>query len=93
MAHTIQEQGNEGWTVNKKRRRGEEEDLEQTEPEETLQEFGINVGSVRTEAEKLAELHQKFPCVKVVRITQTGDATRTLYASEVESGRLTPSQH
>ena len=40
MSHTIHKQGNEGWTVNKKRRRGEEEDGEHTETEGTLQKFG-----------------------------------------------------
>ena len=53
--------GNESWTVNKKRRRGEEEDGEQTETVETFRKFGINLGSFRTEADILAELHLKYP--------------------------------
>ena len=75
MAHIIQEQGNEGWTVNKKRRRGEEEDGEHTETEETIRKFRINLGNFRTEAEILAELNLKYPRVKVERrITRTGNA-------------------
>ena len=75
MAHTIHEQGNQCWTVNKKRRRGEEEDGEHTETEETFRKFGINLGSFRTEADILADLHLKYPWVKVVRrITRTGNA-------------------
>ena len=54
-------------TVSKKRRRVEEEDGKHTETEETFRKFGINLGSFRTEAEKLTELHQKYICVKVLR--------------------------
>ena len=62
MAHTLQEQENEYWTSNKKRKRGEEEDREQTETEETFRKFGTT-------------FHQKFHWVKVVKmITRTGNA-------------------
>ena len=75
MTHTIQEQGNEGWTVNKKKRQGEEEEGEQTDTEKIFQKFGINLGSFRMEAEILVELHLKYPCVNIVRrITRTGNA-------------------
>ena len=75
MTHTIHEQGNDGSTVNKKSRRGEEEDGQQMETEETFRKFGINLGSFRTEAEILAELHLKYPWVKVVRrITRIKEA-------------------
>ena len=56
-------------------RRGDEEDGEQMESEETFRKFGINLGSFRTGAEILAELHLKYPWVKVVRrITRIGNA-------------------
>ena len=75
MTHTIHEQEIEGWTVNKKRRLGEEEYGEHTETEETLRKSGINLGRFRTEAEILVELHLKYLWVKVARrITRTGNA-------------------
>ena len=59
--------------------RGEEEDGEHMETDETLRKFGINPGSFRTEVEILAELHLKYIWVKVVRrITQTGNALLVL---------------
>ena len=51
MTHTIHEQGNEGWTVNNKRRRGELKDEKYTETEATFRKFGINLGSFRTEVD------------------------------------------
>ena len=63
--------------MNKKRgrREEEEEDGEHTETEETFRTFGIYLGSFRTEAEILAELHLKYPWVKVARrITWTWNA-------------------
>ena len=61
MARTIQDQGNEDLTVNKKKRRGVEEDGENIETEEACRKYGINLGRFRTETEILSELHLKYP--------------------------------
>ena len=72
MTHTNQEQVNDGWTVNKKRRRGVEEDGDHMETEEECRKFGINLGNFRTKADVLTVLHLKYPWVKVHRrLTRT----------------------
>ena len=72
MART--DQGNEDWTVNKKRRRGVEED-EVMEEGVTGRKFGIILGGFRTEVEVLAELHLRYPWIQLTRrINGTGSA-------------------
>ena len=67
MARTIIDQGNEDWTVNKKRRRGVEE--VDTEQGDACRKFGIILGGFRTEVEGLAELHLKYPWIQLTRRT------------------------
>ena len=62
MEHTDKDQGEQDWTVNKKRRRGVEEDMDQdVEVSATCRKFGIILGAFRTEVEVLAELHLMYP--------------------------------
>ena len=61
MAHTIHEQWNEGWTVNKKRRRGEEEDEEQTETEETGRRGRRGTDGNRGDLPKIGDKFRKLP--------------------------------
>ena len=69
MAHTIQGQGNEDWTVTKKKRRGVEKDGNNEEMEEgaACRKFGIILGGVRMEVEVLAELHLRYPWIQLTR--------------------------
>ena len=60
MAHTNQEQMNDGWTVNEKMTRGVEEYGDHMETEEECRKLGINLENYRTEAEVLAVLHLKY---------------------------------
>ena len=87
MTHKINEQWNEGWTVNKKRKRGEEEDGEHTKTGETFRKFGRNLGSFRTEAEILAVLHLKYPWVKIVRRIRRTDNT-LLFTKDYRSRKV-----
>ena len=49
--------------------------MELTETNKTFQKFGINLGSFRTVAKIMAELHVKYISLKVVRIiTRAGNA-------------------
>ena len=68
MEHTIQDQGNKDWTVNKKRRRGVEDDEnEDMEVGVTCRKFGIILGGFRTEVAVLAELHLRYPWIQLTR--------------------------
>ena len=70
MEHTNKDQGEQDWTVNKKRRRGVEEDMDQdVEVSATCRKFGIILGAFRTEVEVLAELHLMYPWVNMTRRT------------------------
>ena len=76
MARTIQDQGNEDWTVTKKRRRGVEENgNEEMEEGATCRKFGIILGGFRTEVQVLAELHLRFPWIQLTsRVNGAGSA-------------------
>ena len=70
MEHTDQDQGDQDWTVNKKRRRGVEDDMdEDVEVSATCRKFGIILGAFRTEVEVLAELHLMYPWIQLTRRT------------------------
>ena len=70
MEHTDQDQGEQDWTANKKRRRGVEEDMDQdVEVSATCRKFGIILGAFRTEVEVLAELHLMYPWINLARRT------------------------
>ena len=85
MAHTIQDHGNEGWTVNRKRIRGVEEDGNNEDMEEgaaKCRKFGIILGGFRTEVEVLADLHLKYTWVQPTkRINNAGRLQTTQHTS------------
>ena len=85
MARTIIDQGNEDWTVNKKRRRGvEEEDMEEGA---ACRKFGIILGGFRTEVEVLAELHLTYPWIQLTRKTN-GAGNAILITKDDRSRKL-----
>ena len=78
MTHTNQEQVNDGWTVNKKRRRGVQEDGDYIERVEECWKFGINFGELPYRGGGTSRTTPKIPLyywVKVQRrLTRTGNA-------------------
>ena len=88
MARTIIDQGNEDWTVNKKRRRGVEEDKnEDMEEGAACRKFGIILGGFRTEVEVLAELHLTYPWIQLTRKTN-GAGNAILITKDDQSRKL-----